>query len=286
METIDQPYTPRKQSFFAWLTTPPMTKQKIAVLATILLIAIAIAGGAFWFTLEGSSTTDASQTPTPTLATSVTPTSLVSPTELPSPTSTLTPTKKPSNTPTITPTRTPTPTASSTTKTLTATSALDGFQSNNGGGNTTADIRAGRNVNLVTRGFVSFHLGSIPSGATIEQATLRLYQTSVDGNPYTAGGDLKIDHLTYGESLENADYSSAAISASFTTLTNSASAGWKEVDVTDRLRDDVQNTRANSQYRLHFATENTGGDETGDFSHFEAADTGSGNIPQLLVRYH
>src|SRR3990167_7923471 len=121
-----------------------------------------------------------------------------------------TPTKKHTNTPT--PTHTPTPTVKQ--KTLSSSASLDGFRSSNGGGNAGLEIRAGRNVNLVTRGFVSFDLGDIPSGAKIQEATLRLYQAKIIGNPYGVGGSLKVDHLTYGDALDNLDYGIAALSSS------------------------------------------------------------------------
>jgi hypothetical protein len=210
----------------------------------------------------------------------------------PSPTSTLTPTPtvtpKPSPTVTPTPKPTPTPTPTSQTKTLSSNTSLDGFQSSNGGGNLGVEIRAGRNTNLITRGFISFDLSSIPSSATVESVTLRLYQTGVVGTPYDVGGRLKIDHLDFGSSLENADYNTPSISASFTTLTDNPTAEWKEADVTDTLRNDLTNSRPRSQFRIHFATENIGGTVSGDFAYFESADnsTGTSNIPQLVVKYH
>lgn len=210
----------------------------------------------------------------------------ISPTPTPSPTPKTSPTPTP--TPSPTPKSTPTPTPVSTSKTLNSAAFLDGFQASNGGGNTGIEIRAGRNVNLIARGFVSFALSSIPSGAVIEKATLRLYQTSVTGDPYGVGASLKIDHLDYGSTFENADYSTSSISSSFATLTSNAVIEWKDADVSDQVKNDRSAGRSRSQYRLHFAIESIGGDILGDFAHFESADnsTGTGNTPQLVVKYH
>lgn len=298
-----QPFEPEvlthKKSLFEKLfsiLTGPMTRQKMVLLGGFLLIAILIALGSFWIGLRGQQTTsEPSASPTPAIEATITPDESVTetPTDEPapsdSPTPTSTPKPSPTNSPTSTnsPTATLTPTPSTQTQTITSQAALDGFESTNGGGNTTADIQAGRNNTLATRGFVSFPLNSIPSGKTIDQATIRLYQKSKDGSPYVAGGNLMLDHLNYGSTLDNSDYNIAAILASFTTLSTSATTGeWREADVTDRVRDDIANSRTNSQYRLHFSTETIGGDVTGDFAHFEAADTGSGTIPQLFIRYH
>ena len=192
------------------------------------------------------------------------------------------PTKKPSTTPT------PTATPAIKQKTLSSSSALDGFQSSNGGGNKTIEVRAGRNINLVTRGFVSFDLSEIPSGVTIKEATLRLYQAKIIGNPYGAGGSLKVDHLNYGDSFENSDYGLAALSSSFITLTSNNAIEWKDAIVTDQIKDDLANARSRSQFRIHFQIENTGGDVTGDFAYFEASENNmaTGNTPQLVVKYY
>jgi len=250
--------------------------KKGLVLAIIVLILILVGGGSFFF---ARSRGQAEPTPTPTPIESPTPTpEEPEETPTPSPSPTVSPTPKP----------TPTPTIASKTMTLSAAASLDGFRSSNGGGNAGLDIRAGRNVNLVTRGFVSFDITGIPAGATIEKATLRLYQAKIIGDPYGVGSSLKVDHLDYGDSLGNEDYSAGSISSSFTTLTANSTLEWKDVDVTDRLKDDIANGRSRSQYRTHFAIENQGGDVTGDFTYFESANNseGTGNTPQLVVKYH
>lgn len=190
--------------------------------------------------------------------------------------------------PTSTPTVIPSPTPLPLSKILTSSPALDGFESSNGGGNGGLDIRAGRNANLVTRGFVSFDLTGIPGGAKVTQATLRLYQVKVVGSPYSVGGALKIDHLNYGDTLEAADYSAPALLSSFATLSSSPVAEWKEVDVTASIKDDMDAARSKSQYRIHFVTENSGGDVTGDFVYFESSDNSesTGNTPQLVIKYY
>jgi hypothetical protein len=225
---------------------------------------------------------------------SPTPQRLVEPTDTPTPTieeklsptatKTLTPTKKPTSTPTVTPT--PTPVIK--TKILNSTASLDGFRSSNNGGNDSLEIRAGRNENLTTRGFLSFSLSDIPAGSVITEATLRLYQKKIDGSPYSVGGNLKIDHLNYGDSLDSTDYGMAAFLSNFATLTSNATVEWKDALVTSEVKDDFAAARSRSQFRIHFETEVVGGTATGDFTYFESADNnmGSGNTPQLVVKYY
>ena len=135
---------------------------------------------------------------------------------------------------------------------------------------------------------MSFDISDVPSNADIKEATLRLYQAKIIGNPYGVGGSIKIDHLTYGDTLDNADYGAAALSSSFITLTNNAVVEWKDANVTDAVRDDLTNARSRSQFRIHFQIENTGGNVNGDFAYFEASENimSTGNTPQLVVKYY
>ena len=254
--------------------------KKFVLIIVIILVILLVGGGAYFFGRQSGNTAGLAQiSPTPYVISTPSPTPELEEPSSPTASGTLTPTKKP----------TPTPTPTSKTKIISSKDTLDGFRSSNAGGNSTIDIRAGRNVNLVTRGFVSFDLSGIPSGITVKKATLRLYQKQIIGDPYGAGGSLKIDHLVYGDGLDDADYGVAALSSSFATLTNNATLEWKDSDVTDSVKDDLGNARSQSQYRIHFSTENTGGDVLGDFAYFESAENapdGTGNTPQLVVEYY
>jgi len=188
-------------------------------------------------------------------------------------------------TPTTSPTPTPTPPLK--TKTLSSTASLDGFMSSNGGGNLTLEVRAGRNEFLVSRGFVSFDLGNLPTKFTVQKATLRLYQAEVIGSPYQVGGNLMLDHLDYGNDLTNSDYQLAALTSSLATLSNNTNLEWKEADVTEAVKNDVEAARTRSQFRIHFTTEVKGGSTSGDFAYFESADNNknTGKTPQLIIKY-
>lgn len=244
-------------------------------------LVLVIGGISFFFGRRSQNSESKDLTPTPTQSVSPSPTIIPTPSSNSlTPTTTLIPTKKP------TPTPIPTPVIK--TMTLSATASLDGFRSSNGGGNDGLDIRAGRNVNLVTRGFVSFDITGIPASATITEATLRLYQTKTIGNPYGVGGNLKVDHLDYGTSLDDPDYGTASLISNFATVTTNASVEWKDVVATDQFKNDRSASRTRSQFRIHFTSEVTGGDVTGDFAYYESANNseGTGNTPQLVVKYY
>lgn len=251
----------------------------LLIAGALLLFALILSSGAyFWGKVRQPSVKivpTPTQFPFPTYSTSPTPSNLNPST--PSATSKLTPTTN----------LTPTPTLK--TKILTSTKNLDGFRSSNNAGNDSLDIRAGRNSNLVTRGFVTFDLSSVPSGAKIESATMKLYQATVTGNPYSSGGALKVDHLTYGNTLDSTDYSLPALTSNISTLATNKTIEWKDADVTESVKDDIANARSVSQFRLHFTVEATDGDTTGDFVSFDSANSyaeNSGHTPQLVVKYY
>ncbi|MFZ2152549.1 MAG: DNRLRE domain-containing protein [Microgenomates group bacterium] len=216
--------------------------------------------------------------PTDTIAPTATitprPTSTPKPTSTPNPTATITPS------PTITPT--PTPTVVITNLTLNSTATLDGWRSSNGGSNWDYPyVQAGHNATLTSRGFVSFDITSIPVTATIDSVTLRLYQVSVVGTPYTSS--LIIDHVNYGTSTSATPYDGSPLSTNIGTFSENSTLEWKESVVTNSVKDDRTSSRTHAQFGLHFATESAGGADA--WVQFTSAN-GSGNIPQLVIRYH
>ncbi len=238
----------------------------------------------------------AASAPSPTADTITTPSPSLSSTPTTSPLQTASPIPSPSKSPSSSPssiaastaaTQSPTPSQSpNSEKTITSQPMLDGYQSNNGSGSTTAEIKIGRNATSTSRGFVSFDITQIMGSSSIDKAVFRIYQQGVSGNPYTSGSDLKIDQLNYGSTFEASDYSISSISSSFATISSGSSIGWKEVDVTQNIKGDLAAGRMRSQFRLHFSVEQIGGN--GDYALFESADNAlkTGNAPQLVTKTH
>lgn len=254
--------------------------KKILLATLAILLVIGVAGFSYFLGTK-------SKTPKNVLSTAP-----VEPKVTEMPTSTSLPEVKsasPSATTKVGPTKSPsiTPTPVIKTRILAPIADLDGFRASDGGGNNLAEIKLGRSISSVSRGFVAFDLSSIAPSAKVTEATLKLYQAKIVGSPYASGGNLKVDHLTYGDSLDDSDYGMSALSSSFDNLSSNPTLEWKEVDVTEQLRNDLANARSVSQFRIHFQIENTGGNATGDFAYFESAENTlkSGNIPQLVISY-
>jgi hypothetical protein len=184
--------------------------------------------------------------------------------------------------------RTTSPTPSSQTKTVTLKPipALDGYRNSDGTGSSVQDIRVGFSTNVTTRGFVAFDLSDIPQAAEIAGATLRIFQIRVDENPFESGESIVIDHLNFGDSLDATDFAMPALVYSFSELSSTKNVGWREVDVTDYVRDDMANARSASKFRLHFANEDKT-ESSKDYVYFEPSEDNrnTGNTPEIVVGY-
>lgn len=162
---------------------------------------------------------------------------------------------------------------------------LDGFRTSNGSGSSVSAIQIGSNSELVSRGFVTFDLQPIPSRVRILQARLRLFIVKEEGNSNRLG-DLLVDHLRYGDSLDAVDFSSVAIISSFTGLQQDPDdEQWLTADVTGPIINDIDSARSDSQFRLHF--ENESKTDAEEFYYLESAENylSSNNPPQLLITY-
>jgi len=263
-----------KKTSASALKTKSINQKSILLAIAFVGLLILISASSYYFGSKNQPSPSPSPTPSPSPSSSPDPSdnNLIS---------------SPDPDPSPQPSPQPSPSPETHTETLKSQAGHDGFRASNAGGNSTIEIRAGRNPTLIVRGFLSFKIEDLPDNITIEEARLKVYQTDTAGNPYSAGIRVVVDHLDYGDSLEHADYSSPSISANFAILSTNDSVGWKEIDVTDQVRNDLDNSRIRSQYRLHFAVESTGG-ISGDWAYFESGDNsqGTGNLPELIIKYH
>jgi len=135
---------------------------------------------------------------------------------------------------------------------------------------------------------MSFDLSSIPDGATIESVELRFYQAKVGGDPYAKLGNLILDHVDYGSSLDASAYNTPAMdSAGLPQLTSSGV--WYIIPgrtLASWVERDLSAGRPDTQVRLRFSQE-TDGDGDEDYVGIESGDNffGTGNVPELIVFY-
>ena len=115
-----------------------------------------------------------------------------------------------------------------------------------------------------TRGFLSFDLSAIPAGKTVLTANLKVFQASVSGDPFSSLGSVVVDHLTYGNSLDLADYTGGTLTSGFDTLSIDGVAGSRLISVLQQVKADLAAGRQNTQYRIRFSTQDGDNDGISD----------------------
>lgn len=133
------------------------------------------------------------------------------------------------------------------------------------------------------RGFVRFDTSGLPPGAVIVTATLRLHQTTVDGDPYGKFGPLHVDHVDFLGSLDGGDFAGGTLAADVGVLATTATLGYRSLDVTSRVAADRAAGRTTSDFRLAFGGA-LGGDAVTDMAYFGSLVV-PGEEPQLVIGY-
>jgi hypothetical protein len=136
------------------------------------------------------------------------------------------------------------------------------------------------------RQFLSFGLSTLPAGAVVEDALLRVFQVAVDGTPYATHGVLLVDHLVY-DALDPSDYDRTPLTAALGTLSTSSALEIKRLDVTAALRADLAAGRARTQLRLRWSALDQDGDAVADQARFVDAEDllATGLAPRIVVTY-
>jgi hypothetical protein len=177
---------------------------------------------------------------------------------------------------------------------LNGTSALDGFvyigadtlAHTNGGGPAIGDLD-GTIADLHVRQFFSFDLTALPDNAEVQIAELRLNQAAATATSYTELGNVLVDHMDYGASLDTLDYNRTALTAAYGTLSTTVTLGVKALTVTTAVQADRNAGRTRSQYRIRFETSGNN-DGTSDYAQFtdgEGSTPAPDSLPRLVIVY-
>lgn len=175
---------------------------------------------------------------------------------------------------------------------LVSTGSLDGYMRSDGNGATagtpiTGDLEgAGPTLaNIGYRQFYSFDLSAIPPGSAIVSATLHVFQAAVGGEPYTDLGNVIVDHVDYGTTLDFAAYNAAPLTGNVGTLMNDATLAYRTLAVTARVQADLTAGRARSQYRLRFSLRDANNDLQSDYTQLTDGEFAGAQVPKLVVTY-
>ncbi|WP_257453532.1 Ig-like domain-containing protein [Archangium lipolyticum] len=102
--------------------------------------------------------------------------------------------------------------------------------------------------------FLTFDLGQLPADlSSIKDASLNVYISTFDSDPFTRFGDMNVSSVNYGATLEASDYTSAIVY--HVTTWHPTGRGWSSAPVLAAVDGDWRNqgTRGKrTQLRLHF----------------------------------
>jgi endonuclease I len=189
-----------------------------------------------------------------------------------------------------------------TTVTFTSIAGEDGWvresseNSNVGGGRSSTSssssaLRGGDNrSDRQYKGIISFDTSSIPSGATLVSATLRLRRgTKVGTSPFSTHGTCRVDIKTGGfgssTALATEDFQAAATATQVASLSDAASnLDWSEGSL-DSSGLAAVNTGGTTQLRFYFDLDDND-DRGNDYIGYYSGDNStSANRPQLVITY-
>ena len=111
-----------------------------------------------------------------------------------------------------------------------------------------------------------------------------MYQHQRSSDPYVdLGGEVRVDQMSYGTSLDASDYNAAALNSYIGTVSVNNTLEWKSLDVTSSVQDDINNSRVRSQFRLYFPTEQDGESDS-DRAYFYTSNNATSK-PELVIVY-
>jgi peptidase M28-like protein/Big-like domain-containing protein len=193
---------------------------------------------------------------------------------------------------------------SPTTVTFTSVASQDGYVLESsetsglgGSGSSTSSTSSGLRVGddasrRQYKTFVSFNTSSIPDGATIVSAKLRLLRgTSAGTNPFSTFGTCWVDvqggsGFSGSTTLQTGDFQASAAAVQAASMSNAASNGtWSEGDLNAAGLAAIDKT-GTTQLRVYFNLDDDN-DSTADYIGYYPGDNAqAANRPQLVVTYY
>ena len=142
------------------------------------------------------------------------------------------------------------------------------------------------------KAILSFDTSSIPAGATVQSATLRLRRGTLrgDNNPFTSGfGQCLVDVNSGGFSgntaIQAADFQAAATATAVAAMTAPASNGdWSE-GALNAAGVAAVNVNGTTQFRVYFEVDDNDDGADDHMGYYSGDNSNAANHPQLVVTY-
>ena len=118
--------------------------------------------------------------------------------------------------------------------------------------------------NCYVRSFVSFPIPENTEGYELDSSFMYIYQSASFCNSDTGvfpiwdigGGSYEVpcflDHVDYGLYLDVGDFDSGVLQYHIGDISETQEAGWRTLEITQYVQEDIQDEREYSQYRLRF----------------------------------
>jgi hypothetical protein len=142
------------------------------------------------------------------------------------------------------------------------------------------------------RSFFAFELPVIPEGYSLTSSYIYIYQFASEGNGIVgnypifdmASGTFEppcfIEHLDYGYTLDETDFFLTPLHF-IGTISDTPEVGWRSIEVTEFVLDDIENARPFTQYRLRLAID-MDEDQYVDALFFKTSDTSMDLKPYVI----
>ena len=142
------------------------------------------------------------------------------------------------------------------------------------------------------RSFFAFELPIIPEGYLLTSSYIYIYQFTSEGNGIVgnypifdmSSGTFEppclIEHIDYGYTLDETDFFLPSLNC-IGIISNTPEVGWRTIEVTEFVLDDIENTRPFTQYRLRLAID-MDEDQYVDALFFKTSDTSMNLEPYII----
>ena len=151
----------------------------------------------------------------------------------------------------------------------------DGYIDNTGKKETNKEILVGQINKLYFRGILSFSLKDLDLDS-VSNATLKLYQSEVEGYPYNNLGSVKVDYV---------DEKLTPIISDLATLSSNGKAELKEANVTEAFQRALMDKKESVTFLLRFPKQDQENPTEKALVHFESSKNiySKDNIPNVTI---